>query len=139
MKQSVEWRSNLYLVFIDFQKAFDTINHEAIWRSLAKRRFPEKIINLIKAFYTEASSQVLHKGKLSNSILIHTGVKQGCVLSPVLFNIILDDILEKVTEEPKGLRWTLNGFLENLDYADDICLNSHIFEQTKSMRVFTNH
>lgn len=162
IEQSIEWRSNLYLVFIDFLKAFDKIKHSAIWRALKKNRIPNKIINIIKLFYRNNSSQVLHKGKLSEAIPIRAGVKQGCVLSALLFNIVLDEVMKSALDGNMGIRWSMTNHLEDLDYADDICLLSHSFNQmqtklaklvkeaekvgliinvkkTKSMRIFTNN
>ena len=48
VEQSVEWRSPLYLVFVDFKKAFGTLSHAPIWSALAHKGVPTKIINLIK-------------------------------------------------------------------------------------------
>lgn len=125
VEQSVEWRSPLYLAFIDFEKAFDTIQYEAIWTALMCKGIPRKLIALIKELYTEATCQVSHENHLGEPIPINAGVRQGCVLSPMLFNIALDEVMKKVTKEKRGISWGLQGNLEDLEYADDICLLAH--------------
>ena len=62
-EQAVEWRSPLYLLFIDFQKAFDSVSGAAIWRTLAKRGVPPNIIAMIISMYDDAEQLVLHTEK----------------------------------------------------------------------------
>ena len=61
IEQSIEFQSPLFIVFIDYQKAFDSINREAIWRALTNRGVPEKIVNLIKNGYNGFKCRVLHQ------------------------------------------------------------------------------
>ncbi|KAI8115934.1 LINE-1 reverse transcriptase like protein [Lucilia cuprina] len=131
-EQSVEWRSPLYLVFIDFEKAFDTLHHSAIWNALRCKGVPEKIISLIGGLYKNATCRILHEDTRSRAIAINVGVRQGCPLSPLLFNVVIDRIMARVTSIPRGITWRLNGRLEDLDYADDICLLSHKFDDMQS-------
>src|ERR1700712_2607442 len=126
VEQSLEFQSPLYLVFVDFEKAFDRIDREAIWNTLAKRNIPAKIIRLIRALYENASCSVLHCGKLSDEFTVKTGVRQGCVLSPLLFITVLDEVLrETVQRGQQGIWWTLTKKLDDLDFADDVCLLSN--------------
>lgn len=125
VEQSVEWRSPLYLLFIDFEKAFDTLNHTAIWNALACKGVPQQLISLIKSIYANATCRILHENELSDKINIGKGVRQGCVLSPLLFNIVLDVIMQQATTSRNGIVWGLVDRLEDLDYADDICLLTH--------------
>lgn len=125
IEQSVEWQTPLYLLFIDFKQAFDTINHHALWQILVLIGTPLKIVNLIKELYNDATCKVTHKGKTSDPIHITSGVKQGCLLSPLLFNILLDWVMRKALNGTKGIQWDIQKQLEDLDYADDICLLSH--------------
>jgi hypothetical protein len=84
-EQSAEYRSPLYLLFIDFEKVFDSVNKENIWIVLKNRGIPHKIINLIKEGYSNYRSVVQHAGRLSSEFETETGVKQGCILlSPLL-------------------------------------------------------
>lgn len=129
MEQAVEWNTPLYVVFIDFERAFDTLQREFIWRALRKKGIPNKIINVIKALYSNAKTSVLHNGQLSEEFEIEYGVRQGCPLSPLLFNCALDEIMKESTRVSRGIKWSLFDSLEDLDYADDIALLAHKYSE----------
>jgi hypothetical protein len=124
LEQYTGFNSEIHLMFVDFEKAFDRVNREYIWRSLTKRGIPEKIVSLIKASYNNSRCSVLHNGQLSNSFEVKQGVRQGCILSPILFLVVIDDILTAAVgdNEAKGIQWRLAEKLSHLDYADDVCL-----------------
>jgi hypothetical protein len=81
--------SPLQLVFIDFQQAFDTLAYDTIWKALQEKGVPQKKVNIIKAIYDQSTCNVLHKNQVSEPIPMLNGVKQGCVHSPLLFNVTL--------------------------------------------------
>ena len=91
MEQSVEWRSPLYMLFVDFKKAFDAIKLEAMRMALSRKGVLSKIISFNKALYLNSELAVLHNSKISDSFSTNAGVRQGCSLSPLLFAIVLDD------------------------------------------------
>lgn len=132
VEQSVEWRSPLYMCFIDFEKAFDKLNHSVIWSALRCKNVPLKLISLIKCLYHSASCRIKHGKALSRTVKVEIGARQGCVLSPLLFNIVLDTILKSALQNGKGITWGLQGRLNDLDYADDICLLAHSFSDLAS-------
>ena len=68
VEQSVEFRSLLQLVFIDFQQAFDTLAHNAIWQALKEKGVPEKIVTIVKALYDQSTCDVLYKNQISEPI-----------------------------------------------------------------------
>ena len=125
IKQCIEWQSTIYLNFIDFQKAFDSIHRETMWKILRLYGIPEKIIRIIQALYNDFTCSVLHNGNLTPWFAVQSGVKQGYMLSPLLFLTVLDWIMkETIKDNRTGIRWTLTTQLEDLDFADDICLTS---------------
>ena len=126
MEQSIEWQSPLYAVFVDFQKAFDSVDREVIWKLMQHYGFPPKLITLIQQLYSNSACQVIHDGKLSEPFQVQTGVRQGCLLSPTIFLLVVDWIMRRSTHNKKtGIQWTFTSQLEDLDFADDICLLSH--------------
>lgn len=125
VEQSNEFQAPLYITFVDFEKAFDSINREQIWGVLRKRGIPQKIIGLLRELYRDATCRVLHRGELSDIIPIANGVRQGCVLSPLLFIVALDEIMRETTQTARGIQWTPYTRLEDLDFADDIALLAH--------------
>jgi hypothetical protein len=85
-------------------------------------------INVIKKTCRGYKCQVVHDGKLTQPIQINSGVKQGCILSPTVFQLVSDSVVRNVLKGRKrGIRWGLNSRLEDLDLADDICLLSARF------------
>jgi len=125
-EQTIEWSSPLYLLFVDFEKAFDSLDREAMWRILRHYCIPNKIINVLKVQYQGFTCQVLHGGTMTEHIEVKTGVRQGCLLSPLLFLVLLDWLSNNAYEGKRlGLQWSLTQRLEDLDYADDLCLLIH--------------
>ena len=90
LEESVEWQAVLYVAFIDFEKAFDSVKREIMWLTLQEYGIPRKIIQIIKTLYDGFKCKISHEGKLSDFIEVRNGVRQGCILSPTLFLLILD-------------------------------------------------
>ncbi|XP_047105078.1 uncharacterized protein LOC124762179 [Schistocerca piceifrons] len=69
--QSLEYWSPLYLDFADFEKAFDRVQHEAIWKTMQSYRVPPKIISIMKMMYREYNCQVKHDGNHSEPFILN--------------------------------------------------------------------
>ncbi len=123
IEQAKEWNSQLFVNFIDYKKAFDSLDRTSLWKILRHYGIPHKIINIIKSMYEGGGGKVMFKGKLSDLFEIKTGVRQGCLLSPFLFLLAIDWIM-KQCEAKDGIQWNLTDHLNDLDYADDIGLLS---------------
>ena len=120
------------MIFIDFERAFDSLKHTAIWQTLTEWEVPTKVVNIIRNYIiNQHVKSSIETGK-AKSIPMRNGVKQGCALSPLLFNIVLDTALSKANDTQRGIRWTLTDRLEDLDYADDICLLAYIFNDIRT-------
>ena len=87
MEKSKEQRCNLYITFIDFTKAFDTVNCKLLFSISEKISCPPKLIKLIKLLYTDVKACLIINGQLSKLFDYNSGVKQGCKLAPTLFRI----------------------------------------------------
>lgn len=132
------------MAFIDLSKAFDTVNREIMCRVLDEFGVPPKILSIVRQLHDGIQARVLVGSFLSESFLVATGVKQGCVLAPVLFNLYvaaINIITYNVINGYKGLavEYRLDGILFNLrhlqahtkmtvtevaqiQYADDLVL-----------------
>ena len=86
---------------------------------------PQKIVGLISVLYKSFECSVLMDSTQTDYFPVKSGVRQGCILSPILFNITLDYIMRQTTQSARhGIQWTMFSQLEDLDYADDIALLS---------------
>ena len=130
IEQSIEWNSPLYINFIDFEKAFDSLDRNTLWQLMAHYGIPEKYIALIRNTYEGMACQVIHRGDLTEKFNVQTGVRQGCLLSPFLFLLAVDWIMKETTKGRRnGIQWTLLEQLEDLDFADDLAVLSHSQDQ----------
>ena len=137
IEQCIEWQRQLYVNFVDFEKAFDSIHRESLWKILRNYGIPCKLVHLIKSFYNNFRCSVRHNDTFFD---IKTGVRQGCVMSAVLFNLAIDWVMRRTTEDsPRGIRWSLFSTLDDLDFADDLALLSHTHQhmQEKTSRLHT--
>jgi len=82
----------LFITFVDFKKAFDSIDRDMMFAILLHYGIPEKIVNAIRVLYDNSSSRVYIDGRESDPFNITTGVLQGDVLAPFLFIIVIDYI-----------------------------------------------
>ena len=130
VEQSLEWNSPLYINFIDYEKAFDSVDRDTLWKLLRHYGVPEKITSLIRCIYQDMNCRVTHAGQLSECFEVKTGVRQGCLLSPFLFLLVIDWIMKTTTTgRNNGIQWTLLTQLDDLDFADDLALLSHNHSQ----------
>ena len=139
IEQVHEWQATLYVTFVDFRKAFDSLNREMIWRILLHYGIPKALVDIIKEIYRGNMNCVLDNGDTSDWFQVKTGVRQGCVMSGFIFIIVIDWVMRKTTDGRRtGIRWDLTKLLEDLDYADDIALlsSTHTQTQDKNNRLF---
>ena len=138
VEQCIEWQSSLYINFVDFEKAFDSIDRTVLWKLLRHYGLPTKLVTLIKNMYEGFTGHVIFNGQVSEGFQIGTGVRQGCLLSPLLFLIAIDWTMKRSTEHHRtGIQWNLFSQLEDLDFADDLALLSetHKHMQQKTERL----
>ena len=111
----------LAITFVDFSKAFDSINRNRMWKILRHYGIPQVIVRAIAKIYHNSESCVLLDGEYSRFFGVNTGVLQGDTLAPFLFIIVLDYILKQV---PTALSINTHHDrrLADLDFADDVAL-----------------
>ena len=113
-------QQDLSHVFIDFKKAFDRVWHAALWATMRKYNISTNPIQDIKNFCNKATSAVLFNSSLGDWFRTTVGVRQGCLLSPTLFNICLERIMIDALEDHKGTVSIGGRTITNLRFADDI-------------------
>ena len=124
IEKSIEFNKPLHMVFIDFTKAFDSIKLDKLWSILDKTPLNKNYINLLKSIYD--GSQASIKTDLGNSrfVDVKKGVKQGDMLSAILFCVALAAVILK-TEDVCNSGFSIGGhIISNLSYADDIALTN---------------
>ena len=131
IEQCLEMRKPCILNFVDYQKAFDSLDRKTLWKILAYYGVPQKIISIIKCMYDNQNVKVMFKGKLSNSFIVKTGVRQGCLLSPFLFLLAIDYIMRQCNNG-NGLPWVDNEELDDLDFADDLAIVSDSIDKMQN-------
>ena len=92
----------LYIAFIDPTKAFDLVSRDGLFKVLPKIGCPPKLQSMIESFHTDTKGTVQFNGSFSETFEIRSGVKQGCVLAPMLFGtffgLLLKHVLDTTTE-----------------------------------------
>lgn len=111
---------------MDLEKAFDKVNHAFLFHCLLRLGIPEEVVEVFKSFYDGIESQVLVNGKLSEPVLIRSGVRQGCPLSPIFFICVMEPLLRRIQADKMLKGFFLPGGdglrLKSMCYMDDICV-----------------
>ena len=99
-KKYLQHQQNLFHVFVDLKKAFDRVWHVALWATMRLYNINDNLIRIIECLYNKATSTVYHYniGECFRTTIL---VRQGCLLSPTLFNI-LERIMADAFEDHEG-------------------------------------
>ena len=154
MQRAKEFNKPIHLCFVDLQKAYDTVNRDALWEILSRSfNITKKLIWITKTLHSGTTGLVRSDGKMSEEFPIRVGVKQGDVLALMLFNMFLDAVIKVALKDHpnKGIHveYSFNAplvynsrhklenskIVQKLVYADDIMLTSSNIE---SFQCFVN-
>ena len=94
--------SNVYSCFMDMRKAFDTVQHSKLFQKLNQRNLSSIFTRLITVMYVSQSASVRWGKEVSKSFRITNGVKQGAVLSAILFCVYIDEMITKLRRKKTG-------------------------------------
>jgi hypothetical protein len=110
-----------YTAFIDMQKAYDRVWRNGLWKRMWDEGVRGKIWRVIKNMYSVVQSSVLVGVEKTDTFDLHTGVRQGCVMSPVLFSFFINGLAREINEKTQGVS-VGDISLRLLLYADDVVL-----------------
>ena len=114
--------------YVDLKKAFDSVHRETLWELLRLRGIPAGIIGLMSGLYSDTESAVKCGGSISDFFPVTTGVRQGCVIAPTLFNVCMDWVLGRSVEGSSCGTSIGNFKLTDLDFADDAVIFAETLE-----------
>ena len=131
IEKSIEYNKPLILIFVDYEKAFDTINQQIMLRALTEARVDHRYTTTIKNIYQNAKASVrLHED--TADFPIERGVRQGDVISPKLFTTLMEFMFKKVDFGDMGIK--IDGEkLNHLRFADDIVLIADRVDEAREM------
>ena len=123
MEKAKEFQKNIYFCFIDYAKAFDSVDHNKLWKILKEMGIPDYLTCLLRNLYAGQKATVRTGHGTTDWSKIGKRVRQGCILSPCLFNFYAECIMRNpgLEETPAGIKIARRN-ISNLEYADDTTL-----------------
>ena len=123
MEKAREFQKNIYFCLIDYAKAFDCVDHNKLWKILKEMGIPDHLNCLLKNLYAGHKGTVRTEHGTTDWFQIGKGVRQGCILSPCLFNLHAEFIMRHTGLEEAQAEIKISGRnINNLRYADDTIL-----------------
>lgn len=113
----------LYLAFLDIEKAFDRVSREGLWRRLQQEGMDNAMMGIIKKYYERNKVKFCWNGVETGWLDNNIGVRQGCPMSPVLFNIFIEELIARIRGLNIGIE-VGERRLNCLGYADDLVILS---------------
>ena len=115
--------SNVYLCMLDATKAFDRVHYGKLFSLLKERQLPAVYLRIMLDMYTRQQICTTWNGSRSNSFSAGNGVKQGAILSPILFCVYIDGLLDRINKSGLGCHIGHMSYA-GIGYADDVCIAS---------------
>ena len=127
-----DFEKNIYFCFIDYVKAFDCVDHNKLWKILKEMEIPDHLTCLLRNLYADQDAIVRTGHEKTDWFQIGRGVRQGCILSPRLFNLYAEYIMRNagLEEAQAGIKIARRN-INNFRYADDITLMAESEEELK--------
>src|SRR5574337_1089489 len=134
MEKAREFQKNIYFSFIDYTKAFDCVDHNKLWKILKAMGIPDHLTCLLRNLYAGQEATVRTGHGTTDWFQIGNGVRQGCILSPCLFNFYAEYTMRNagLDETQAGIKIAGRN-INNLRYADDTTHMAESEEELKSL------
>ena len=128
-----EFQKNIYFCIIDYAKAFDCVDHNELWKILKEMGIPDHLTCLLRNLFAGQEATVRTGHGTTDWVQIGDGLRQGCILSPCLFNLYAEYSMRnaKLEEAQAGIKIAGRN-INNLRYADDTTLLAES-EELKSL------
>ena len=129
-----EFQKNIYFSFINYAKAFDSVDHNKLWKILKEIGKPDHLTCFLRGLYAGQEATVRTGHGTTDWFQIGKRVRQGCILSPCLFNFYAEYIMLNagLNEAQAGIKIAQRN-IKNLSYADDTTLMAESKEEIKSL------
>ena len=133
MEKAREFQENIYFCFIDYAKAFDCVEHNNLWKILKEMGIKDHLTCLLRNLYAGQEITVSTGHGTTDWFQIGKRVRQGCILSPCLFNLYAEYIIRNawLEEAQAGIKIAGRN-INNLRYVDDTTLMAESGEELKS-------
>src|SRR5574337_1157448 len=130
------FQKNIYFCFFDYAKAFDSVDHNKLWKILQEMGIPDHLTCLLRNLYAGQEARVRTGRGTIDWFQIGKGVRQGCILSPCLFNLYAEYIMRNagLEEAQAGLKIAGRN-INHLRYVDDTTLMAESEEELRSLLI----
>ena len=134
IEKAGKFQKNIYFCFIDYAKAFDCVDNKTLWKILKEMGMPDHLTFLLRNLYAGQEATVRTGHGTTDWFQIGKGVRQGCILSPCLFNLYTEYIKRNagMEETQAGIKIAVRN-INSLRYADDTTLMAESEEVLKSL------
>ena len=126
-KKQESFRNYIYFCFIDYAKAFDCVDHKKLWKILKEMGIPDHLTCLLRNLYAGQEATVRTGHGITDRFLLGKGVRQGCILSPCLFNFYAEYIMRNA-----GLEEAQAGFkIGEISITSDMQMTLSVWQKVK--------
>ena len=129
-----EFQKNIYFYFIDYTEDFDCVDHKELWKILQEKGILDHLSFLLRNLYAGQEAAVRTEHGTMDWFQIWKGISQGCILSPCLFNLYAEYIMQnaRLDEAQAGTKIARRN-INNLKFADDTPFMTEREEELKSL------
>ena len=128
MEKAREFKKNIYFCFIDYAKAFDCVDHNKLWKTLKEMGIPDHLTCLLRNLYAGQEATVGTGHGTTDWFQIGKGVRQGCILSPCLFNLYAEYIMRNAAWMKYKLESRLLG---EISITSDMQMTQPLWQKVK--------
>jgi hypothetical protein len=132
LERRCEHKKETVMAFLDFSAAFDSVDRSMLWDLLRVAGVPRLYVDLIRSMYEKTKCRIKAYGRLSDAFQVRTGVRQGDVLSPLLFLRAIDYVIQKAAAPNDGVLLGEGIKAATAEYADDVALIGESVQQLQA-------